>query len=531
MNAQQTRQPARIHPAPACQWRRPHHLRRLLRSVLALLLVCGLVATRSEAGTTDANPKPSANDSAKALVAPNVVGHYIAATTGQVAAANPNTHFVLDIAPSGMLVIAQMFGDSPSGYGRMVTKANEFHIRYSNGNKMSGTFKVEDGILSLTSNGKVYRWTKQANDSHVARLSKYGINVGKAKVLQLWNMAMDAAKDATSKPGNPLLMMKVEVRHMNTDASINLIKPGGQVVFYINSYNKETKQADGGSIVTIGQWGKPTVMPSATPVTAHKTSLSKIKTDLTSIVASARKNGFNSKITHVELRSFYRKNRGSNVAWVLRSNVSSDPIYCTSSTGKKVFFTNELMDNVSNQNPKPYAEGHYTWLRTGGQAGWQFYTPSGSVTTKSHKYASDFFLYWVRLLELNVPGMKEPVSVSVPVRPFSDQEFDSRLTVLAGNVITEERKIPINVGTYQPLTAEEKRVYKSRYPKNMLDVNVPPYMVWVKDLQKASDADRAAIKRAVENEYRRLRSTLSKSRRQEQQKNDFFQRNGILPPE
>lgn len=155
-----------------------------------------------------------------------------------------------------------------------------------------------------------------------------------------------------------------------------------------------------------------------------------------------------------------------------------------------------------------------------------------AMNIPGHAHELTFSCYrGYRFLDVQVPGREKPAVVSVPIRPFTDQEFNSTVTLLLDGIIKNERKIPIAMGTYQPLTPEQKRVFKLRYPKRTLDVDVPPYMVWSNELKDATDAERAAIKLAVENEYRRLRSTLSKKTRAQQQQNDFQRRNGILPPE
>ncbi len=285
--------------------------------------------------------------------------------------------YVLDIAPSGHLVTGAAVGEGGTVLGRMTVKDGQFMIRYTNGKSLSGTLSVDDDSLVLKNGNRSFSWTRQSKISKLAVLASIEIKAPFAKVNDLRKIADRAARNWHAKAA----LKKIEVRSMNADGTINLIKTAGQVLFYY-----EGDKRNHGAIVTIGQWGKPSLWAAPTAIGSFGYSIPDVKLkDLTEIIAKAREHGYDYKISHATLQGYRKHNRRWHEAWVLRSNEGAsklDPIFCIDRWGRTLLFTNELFNHDTNHAfGNTSSEAHLAWLRAPTmRTGYMRFAPSGTVT-------------------------------------------------------------------------------------------------------------------------------------------------------
>ncbi len=438
--------------------------------------------------------------SAAAIMDPALVGNW------SVPLITPYGHaeIVFDITSQGQFLSGVTLGDYPVVTGRFEAAGGRWSLKMDNGDVDGGTYQLEGPVPVVTGMKGIARWIRKADTSRQGALFEQGIDPKAARVLQLRAIAETAAR--RWRPEAKLV--EIEIKQLNNDGSLNLFQSSGKVKFVFLD-----GKAGRGAIVTFDHWGGPQLLAPGRPVSRAKEPLGKRLVDLTEVVRVVREQGYETVLRSATLRHYQKKNRKARPAWKVQGHMQSvDRSYRYDAQDKHVLLPQEIDPHRRRSGAVENLEGAQRWLERSGEYGRFRANPTGSITMKgkgegNDTIIADRFFYWlVRVIEVRTPGRAEPWEVLIPIRSYDDSEFDAMIEVepLTGFIFKEVEKSNTRLGNQLiPPNAEQRRVFKDRLGEKMLNVNVPPFIVYVEKLEKQKQSVRNQIREAVETLYHR----------------------------
>ena len=315
-------------------------------------------------------------------------------------------------------------------------------------------------------------WAKVATEPKQAMLDAAKFDPAAANILQVIPMGRTAALQwrADAK------LMSSRALRPQKDGTVNLLglSPSMELTFY-------SAGVDRSLVVMFDPWCQPRTFPCDGEITHASGPLPEKFADLSDAVAQARKDGFRQHIGNAILSCHQKRNYAFHCAWVLAGDRQladdDDNVYCFDAVERQAFLQAEIEATAGSFGEGNAADEH--WCRAGRTTHTILHPP----------------LVWQFLnLDVPVPGEPHPWQVSIPIRPYGDQERTDLLTMTPGGDVTVRPGVTIHSGPFRCLTMEERRIFRQVFKDSTLEIGVPPYLVLC---QRAAAKDTSAAAKAT----------------------------------
>jgi hypothetical protein len=235
-------------------------------------------------------------------------------------------------------------------------------------------------------------------------------------------------------------------------------------------------------------WCAPRLFPSAGKATSADRPLPAEFLDLTDAIARAREDGFRQRVATALLEYRHKSNYPLHCAWVLRGDHQladdDDDLYCCDAVTRESFLQAEIEPTAASFGKDSGADEH--WCREGRQTSNIFHQT----------------IVW-QFVSLDVPvrGEPKPFKVNIPIRPFGDQERAKLMKMDEKGNATIASGVKMQAGPFRSLTAEEQRIFKKEFKSQIVEIDVPPYLVLYSGADRLKDPTRKALQEALVREY------------------------------